>query len=465
MDPFNFRLNRKRKRSTDPEDDADKKKLRRLLPPKEILVVIDEDDDTWDVRRGDGSPANPITFARWSTGDVITISDSSEVIAISDSEDDVSDRQRNRKLPLKRRRDSSSLTNGFGRRLFQDASQVPNYDEEEDDSDNESFIIVKEDHVEHRPARQPWIYNVKKETPEPALTFSQDIQATEDVSTPSPPQRSSSTAIPLSTKRALQYVDDDALFSRDPSPPKYSWFGYPGVTSNQEDTSLPRGAGTISESTKLLRQKKRLFYYEYWEDSIPSIERSLKRFHNDVQTERQADICWLCRRPNMHPGTRAFNIEVKFTHDSQRHKIYIPLGFAAMMVEKLMTDKHREGIINEGWHCSHLCGNWTCLNPRHVVPEPGSININRNSCFPKFDEDCTHSPKCLKQLKVPVHSLREFRSFSDVRETNQVQKDSSSTDAPTGRQGSLWRAFRPWERAYASEACEEHHDLFKLGSM
>jgi hypothetical protein len=66
-----------------------------------------------------------------------------------------------------------------------------------------------------------------------------------------------------------------------------------------------------------------------------------------------------------------------------------------------MTKQQKDGFINNQWHLSHLCGNWTCLNPGHTTVEPGSINIKRNNCF-SHRSGCPHDPKCIKEKKVPL---------------------------------------------------------------
>jgi hypothetical protein len=66
-----------------------------------------------------------------------------------------------------------------------------------------------------------------------------------------------------------------------------------------------------------------------------------------------------------------------------------------------MNKQQKDGFINKQWHLSHLCGNWTCLNPGHTTVEPGSINIKRNNCF-SHRSGCPHDPECKKEKKVPL---------------------------------------------------------------
>lgn len=73
------------------------------------------------------------------------------------------------------------------------------------------------------------------------------------------------------------------------------------------------------------------------------------------------------------------------------------------MVSKLLLDKltkqQKDGFISKQWHLSHLCGNWTCLNPAHTTVEPGAMNVSRNNCF-SHRSGCGHNPQCMKDKKV-----------------------------------------------------------------
>ncbi|XMA15048.1 hypothetical protein WAI453_007839 [Rhynchosporium graminicola] len=84
-----------------------------------------------------------------------------------------------------------------------------------------------------------------------------------------------------------------------------------------------------------------------------------------------------------------------------KHSIALNYGIAVKLINFQMTKQQQDGFINKQWHLSHLCGNWTCLNPVHTTVEPGPVNINRNSCF-SHRSGCLHSPKCLKNKKVAL---------------------------------------------------------------
>jgi hypothetical protein len=66
-----------------------------------------------------------------------------------------------------------------------------------------------------------------------------------------------------------------------------------------------------------------------------------------------------------------------------------------------LTKQQKDGFISKQWHLSHLCGNWTCLNPAHTTVEAGSVNISRNNCF-SHRSGCGYTPQCIKDRKVPL---------------------------------------------------------------
>ena len=52
-------------------------------------------------------------------------------------------------------------------------------------------------------------------------------------------------------------------------------------------------------------------------------------------------------------------------------------GIIALLVNKGMSARQKEGWIEEAWHLSHLCGNWICCNWRHHTVEDGPTNCSR----------------------------------------------------------------------------------------
>jgi hypothetical protein len=124
---------------------------------------------------------------------------------------------------------------------------------------------------------------------------------------------------------------------------------------------------------------------------------------------REDSDCWFhptppAGRPNaagiLRPCGR---IQKTFTwHDRNgKHSIVLNYGIVHKLVNYKMNKQQKDGFINKQWHLSHLCGNWTCLNPGHTTVEPGSINIKRNNCF-SHRSGCPHDPECKKEKKVPL---------------------------------------------------------------
>jgi hypothetical protein len=82
-----------------------------------------------------------------------------------------------------------------------------------------------------------------------------------------------------------------------------------------------------------------------------------------------------------------------------KHSLVLNFGIALKLANYKMTKQQKDGFINKQWHLSHLCGNWTCLNPAHTTVEPGNVNISRNNCF-SHRSGCLHNPPCMKDKKV-----------------------------------------------------------------
>ncbi|APA08782.1 hypothetical protein sscle_04g035520 [Sclerotinia sclerotiorum 1980 UF-70] len=84
---------------------------------------------------------------------------------------------------------------------------------------------------------------------------------------------------------------------------------------------------------------------------------------------------------------------------SGKHSLRLNFGIVSKILFHAMTKLQQDGFINKKWHLSHLCGNWTCLNPRHTTVEPGNVNSGRKNCF-SHRGGCLHDPKCMKEMKV-----------------------------------------------------------------
>lgn len=114
------------------------------------------------------------------------------------------------------------------------------------------------------------------------------------------------------------------------------------------------------------------------------------------------DDCWLHPSPPLAcrngrpPGTIQCNFVWKDSVGN--HKLHVNLGMVALVAEHQLTEEQMEGYVNKSWHLSHLCGNWTCCNWRHMTVESGRINNSRNQCF-RDATQCLHDPQCMKDRK------------------------------------------------------------------
>jgi len=124
---------------------------------------------------------------------------------------------------------------------------------------------------------------------------------------------------------------------------------------------------------------------------------------------REDDECWFHPSPPI-PRVAANGtlrpcgkLQKSFTwQDWQgKHSIVLNYGIVSKLVYHKLTKQQKDGFINKQWHLSHLCGNWTCLNPDHTTVEPGSVNLSRNNCF-SHRSGCLHTPPCMKERKVPL---------------------------------------------------------------
>jgi hypothetical protein len=145
----------------------------------------------------------------------------------------------------------------------------------------------------------------------------------------------------------------------------------------------------------------------------PSLTKAMNHWVTKTQylldPFREDDDCWFHPapppgRPNAAGILRPCGIIQKtFTWQDRngKHSIVLNYGIVHKLVNYNMSKQEADGFINKRWHLSHLCGNWTCLNPRHTTVEPGSINIKRNNCF-SHRSGCQHKPPCMKDKKVPL---------------------------------------------------------------
>ncbi|KAG4441889.1 hypothetical protein IFR05_002630 [Cadophora sp. M221] len=156
----------------------------------------------------------------------------------------------------------------------------------------------------------------------------------------------------------------------------------------------------------------------------PSVTKAMRAWASKINwlldPFREDDDCWL--HPLPPPARLRVSgvlrpvgcIRTTFTwkDKDRKHSIDLNYGIVVKLINYKMTKHQQDGFINKQWHLSHLCGNWTCLNPAHTTVEPGSTNVNRNSCF-SHRSGCLHSPKCLKDKKVALGADGKLADHSD----------------------------------------------------
>ncbi|KAJ8058852.1 hypothetical protein OCU04_011835 [Sclerotinia nivalis] len=126
-----------------------------------------------------------------------------------------------------------------------------------------------------------------------------------------------------------------------------------------------------------------------------------------------------------------------------KHSLKLNFGIVSKILFHAMTKLQQDGFINKKWHLSHLCGNWTCLNPNHTTVEPGNVNCGRNNCF-SHRGGCSHDPKCMKEKKVnlgangiPIYQNSKMVRYGGARAVGGGFQDSSMQnfdDNPSGHE-------------------------------
>ena len=137
-----------------------------------------------------------------------------------------------------------------------------------------------------------------------------------------------------------------------------------------------------------------------------AMKRKMKKSVDDIyklfDDSCSDDSCWLHPEPppacpNGRPKGAIIS-EFSWRDASGKHKLRVNIGIVALIIKHQLTRKRMEGYVHQSWHLSHLCGNWTCCNWRHMTVESGRINVSRNQCFLQSSA-CRHDPPCMKDRK------------------------------------------------------------------
>ncbi|KAH6706473.1 hypothetical protein BKA61DRAFT_139384 [Leptodontidium sp. MPI-SDFR-AT-0119] len=156
----------------------------------------------------------------------------------------------------------------------------------------------------------------------------------------------------------------------------------------------------------------------------PNVTKAMRQWVSNtnwlLDPFREDNDCWL--HPSPPPARLHVSgvfrpvgcVQKRFAWSDKdgKHSIYLNYGIVVKLINYKMTKHQQDGFINKQWHLSHLCGNWTCLNPAHTTVEPGRTNISRNTCF-SHRSGCLHTPKCLKDKKVALGADGKLAYHSD----------------------------------------------------
>ena len=188
------------------------------------------------------------------------------------------------------------------------------------------------------------------------------------------------------------------------------------------------------ETVNVLHRKRHFMYTpgDVMKEKMKKYVHDVYRLFDLVSSE---DDCWLHPSPPRARGngrpSGTIPCDFHWTDSSGSHRLRVNVGFVALIVERQLTKEQMKGYVNESWHLSHLCGNWTCCNWRHMTVESGRINSSRNKCFRSVGR-CSHEPPCMK------HRKRQFLVTLDISNhiKSAVKFVSSDETATAGFQSS-----------------------------
>ncbi|KAL8794728.1 MAG: hypothetical protein Q9195_002682 [Heterodermia aff. obscurata] len=191
--------------------------------------------------------------------------------------------------------------------------------------------------------------------------------------------------------------------------------------------------------TMPLKDRKRFFIYTPTPAMMKAMRATVSEVHGFFNPIKNIGDCMLHPYPPpLRPdGGMVGKIHYRYwwKDDIGLHEVHVNYGVVALLVNSRLTNRQKEGWIEEAWHLSHLCGNWICCNWRHHTIEDGPTNVSRNGCFGSAKE-CVHRPPCMKEKKqklvLPAHRGRQSQlvlpgMMDDDDDDDRVEEESEES--------------------------------------
>ena len=219
-------------------------------------------------------------------------------------------------------------------------------------------------------------------------------------------------------------------------------------TDDPDDIAFLQPYGTfaprvIPKDPMPLKDRKRFFMYTPTAQMMKAMRDNVNNVHKLFNVIKNIDDCMLHPDPPpLHVGggmRGVISCSFRWKDEIGTHEVIVNYGVVALLVNSRITAAQKEGWIEDAWHLSHLCGNWTCCNWRHHTIEDGPTNISRNGCFGSTKE-CVHKPPCMKSKKqklvLPAHKSKlahvAFSETTDDDVETVVEEDSEECSTDSG---------------------------------
>lgn len=217
--------------------------------------------------------------------------------------------------------------------------------------------------------------------------------STMSTSQPMPAERTASRKLLAASKDPVLQLHTEGTGSHTQSPPQI-W---------------------VTSTTWSHKDKLRMFFADPPAASVARLQQTMKDksygfagFENGLSPEQ----CWLDEDALRRSNNRTLRVRVPYRHDGRCQSFNVAYGVVALFLERGLTEGEVLGLTDKPpMQLSHLCGNWHCCNPKHMVIESGRDNRsrNRNTCLTdkgkmKCGEGvtlhCPHWPECMVKHRL-----------------------------------------------------------------